>query len=47
MNVNDRRGNAVEYIAARPGPMPRECAAASVDEFGKDVSGVILLHDGL
>ena len=37
MNSNDRRGNAVEYIAARPGPVPMECTAASVDEFGSDV----------
>ena len=37
MNVNDRRGNAVEYIAARPGPVPMACSEASVDEFGSDV----------
>ena len=37
MNMNDRRSNAIEYIAARPGPVPKECTAASVDKFGEDV----------
>ena len=37
MNVNDRRSNAIEYIAARPVPVPMECTSASVDKFGEDV----------
>ena len=37
MNNNIRRGNAVEYIAARPVPVPVPCSDASVDDFGCDV----------
>ena len=37
MSNNVRRGNAVEYIAARPGPVPVACCDASVDDFGCDV----------
>ena len=37
MGNNDRRSNAVEHIAGRPGYLPMGCVEASVGEFGEDV----------
>ena len=37
MSSNDRRSNAVEHIASRPGYLPMGCVEASVGEFGEDV----------
>ena len=37
MSISNRRSNAVENIAARPGYLPMGCIEASVGEYGEDV----------